>query len=74
MRNETAVVPVKGWHLSKINWTAIGGAAATLLTTNAFGLDAETQVKVLAVTQMAQSIATVIFRTWFNNSVTNLGT
>jgi hypothetical protein len=26
-------------------------------------------VKVLAVTQLVQSVATVILRTWFNNSV-----
>ncbi len=64
-----ALVPVRSSWASKINWTAIGGAVMTLVTTNALGLEAQTQVKVLAATQLVQSVATVIFRTWFNNSV-----
>ena len=66
---ETAAVPVKSSWQSKINWTAIIGAVGTLITTNALGLEPATQVKVLAVWGLAQNVATVIFRTWFNNSV-----
>lgn len=65
----TAIVPVKSAWLSKINWTQVISAVLTLITTNAFGLEAETQVKVLAVVQMLQSVATVILRTWFNGTV-----
>lgn len=66
---DKALVPVRSSWASKINWTAIGGAVMTLVTTNALGLEPQTQVKVLAATQLVQSVATVIFRTWFNNSV-----
>ena len=69
MVQETAVVPVKSSWLSKINWTQIAGAAVTLLTTNAFGLDDATQVKVLAGVQIAQSAATIVLRTWYNGTV-----
>ncbi len=62
-------VEVKSAWLSKINWTAIGGAVMTLITTNALGLDDATQVKVLAVSSCAQSGLTLVFRTFFNNTV-----
>jgi len=69
MTELTARVPVRSSRLSKINWTAIGGAVMTLVTTNALGLDDATQVKVLAGSTLAQSALTIVFRTWFNNSV-----
>ena len=65
----TAVVPVQTAWLSKINWTQVVGAIGTLVTTNAFGLDAATQVKILAVWGLAQNAATFVFRTWFNGTV-----
>lgn len=63
-------VPIKSAWYAKINWTALGSAAATLLTTNAFGLDPQTQVTVLAVTNLITNVATVVFRTFFSNTVT----
>jgi hypothetical protein len=65
----TALVPVKSAWLSKINWTAVLGAAGTLITTNALGLPAETQVKILAFWGLAQNVATFILRTWYNGTV-----
>ena len=65
----TAIVPVKPAWQSKINWTQVLSAGLTLITTNAFGFEAETQVKILAVVQAAQSVATIILRTWFNGTV-----
>ncbi len=67
--NGTATVPVKSAWLSKVNWTAIGTAVMTLITTNALGLDAATQVKVLSVTTIASNVLTIVFRTFFNGSV-----
>lgn len=63
-------VPVKSAWFAKINWTAIGSAVISLATANAFGLDAQTQATVLLMTNLATNIATVIFRTYFNNTVT----
>ena len=67
---DKVLVNTKSAWFSKINWTAIGSAILTLITTNALGLDPVTQVKVLSATQLVQSVATVVFRTWFNNTVT----
>lgn len=63
-------VETKSAWLSKINWVQIGQAITTLLTTNAFGLDDATQVKVLAVTTLATNIATIVFKTWFTPTIT----
>lgn len=63
-------VRTKTAWLSKINWVQVAGAVGTLLTTNAFGFDHATQVKVLAVTTLAQSAITVVLKTWFTNTVT----
>lgn len=65
-----AVVPVKPAWYSKINWLQVIAAIATLVATNAFGLDETTQVKVLAITNILQSVATIVLKTWFNASVT----
>lgn len=70
MAQINAVVPVKTAWLSKINWTAIGSALASLATANVLGFDAETQAKVLVGVNLATNAATLIWRTWFNRSVT----
>lgn len=67
---ESTRVELKSAWLSKINWTAIGGAVMTLVTTNALGLEPAAQVKVLAGTQLAQSALTVVLKTWFTTTVT----
>jgi hypothetical protein len=69
INQSTAQVPIRSAWYSKVNWVAVVGAIGTLVTSNAIGLDAETQVKVLAVWGLAQNVATVVFRTWFNGSV-----
>jgi len=66
----TTRVQTKSAFLSKINWTQVGAAVMTLVTTNALGLDDATQVKVLAVTTLAQSVLTVVLKTWFTSTVT----
>ena len=73
---EKAVVPVRTSWASKINWLQVAGAVGTLLTTNALGLPAETQVKVLAGWTLIQNVGTIVLRTWFNKSVSpaSLGT
>lgn len=67
---EVVNVEVKSAWLSKINWTQIIAAVSTLVTTNALGLDDATQVKVLAVTSIIHSVATVVLKTWFTPTVT----
>lgn len=63
-------VETKSAWLSKINWVQVGQAITTLITTNAFGLDEATQVKVLVYTSLATNIATLIFKTWFTPTIT----
>jgi len=64
-----AVVPVKSAWWSKVNWLQVGGSILTLLTTNAFGFDPATQVKVLAIVNIIQSVATIVLKTWFSPAV-----
>jgi hypothetical protein len=64
------LVPVKSLWWSKINWLQILGSVVTLFTTNAFGFDDATQVKVLAVVNIVQGIVTIVLKTWFTASVT----
>ena len=66
----TVVVPVKAAWWSKINWAAIGSSAASLVTTNALGLDATTQAQVLLAVNLVTNVATVLLRTFANGSVT----
>jgi hypothetical protein len=68
--DETANVPVKSAWLSKINWTAIGSAAVSLVTSNALGLEPQTQATILLATNLVTNVATMIFRTYFNQTVT----
>jgi hypothetical protein len=63
-------VPVKSAWYSKINWLAFAGAAISLLGTNALGLDAATQVKVMSVVQVVQSLGTIVLKTFFTPTVT----
>jgi len=65
----TARVQTRSAFLSKVNWTQVGAAAMMIITTNALGFDDATQVKVMAATTLAQSILTVVFKTWFTNTV-----
>ena len=67
---ETAIVPIKPAWQSKINWTQGVSLAATLLALKGFNLAAETQVAIVATIQGGQAVATWIFRTFFNKSVT----
>lgn len=67
--NPTVRVETKSAWMSKINWTQIGSSMAALLTANVFGLDFETQAKVLLGLNIAQSVGTVVLKTWFTNTV-----
>lgn len=51
-------------HLSKINWTQVVAAAASV--TVVFGLDIplETQVAIVTGIQLATNFATLVFRTF----------
>lgn len=64
-----AIVPVKPGWLSKINWTAIGSSVASLLTTNALGLEPEMQAQILLGVNVATNILTIVLRTWFSGTV-----
>jgi hypothetical protein len=66
---EKITVPVQSAWYSKINWTQIGGSALTLATTFAAGLPPQHQVIALVGINLAQSAATMIFRTFFNGTV-----
>ena len=67
---ETAVVSVKAAWYSKINWVAVGSSVTSLITSNALGLEPQTQATVLLATNLLTNLVTVVFRTWFNNTVT----
>ena len=69
MAQQTAVVPVKSAWLSKINWTQIGSAVVSLVTSNALGLEPQTQATVLLATNLATNLVTIIWRTYFNGTV-----
>ncbi len=64
-----ARVRVKSAWLSKINWTAAVGVAASIGVIFGIDLDAQTQLAIVGMIQGAQSLATWIFRTFFNRSV-----
>lgn len=66
---ETARVPVRTAWASKINWTQAVSLLATLLALRGFSLDADTQVAIIATIQGVQTVATWVFRTFFNKSV-----
>ena len=67
---ETARVEVKSAWLSKINWTAVVAAVVSLATANVLGLEPETQVNVMALVTVSQSVATIVLKTWFTPTVT----
>ena len=64
-----AVVAVKSAWWSKVNWLQVVGSVATLVTTNAFGLDDHTQVEALAIVNIVQGVATIVTKTWFTPTV-----
>jgi hypothetical protein len=51
--------------LSKINWTQVVGFVAMALTLFGFNLEPDDQVKIVAGIGAIQSVATIIFRTFF---------
>ena len=72
MAEETARVPVRSALLSKINWTNVVGMGCTLAVVagcSKCGLSGEDVAIIGAAIQGVQTAATVVFRTWFNNSV-----
>lgn len=65
-------VPVQTAWLSKINWTQAVGMTATVIalaSANRYNLPAEQQAALVASIQGLQSVATWMFRTWFNGTV-----
>lgn len=70
--DETARVPVKSSWASKINWTqalCIGSTIAVTAGCKACELDNGTTLAIVTTIQFVQGVATFVFRTWFNNSV-----
>ena len=57
----------KSVFASKINWTAIIGAGASLATVFGLDIDPAMQVKIVATVSAVSSTAIVIWRTWFTN-------
>lgn len=51
--------------LSKINWTNIIAAAATLLTVFGIDLTPEAQVQIVSGIALISQLLSVVFRTWF---------
>lgn len=64
-----AVVPIMSAWYSKVNWTQAIAMTATVLTIWGVDLDPKTQLAMVATIQGAAAVATWVFRTWFNKSV-----
>ncbi|SNY91377.1 hypothetical protein SAMN04515647_1599 [Cohaesibacter sp. ES.047] len=58
---------VKPAFASKINWTAILGAAAGLGTVFGLDIDPALQAKIVATTSAVSSAAIVVWRTWYTS-------
>ena len=71
--NNVDNVPVESATKSKINWTQFAGIGATLLTLATSGklnLTPDQVIAIIAAIQTLQGVASVIFKTFFNTSVT----
>ena len=51
--------------LSKINWTNIIAAGATLLTIFGIDLTPEAQMQIVTGIALASQLLSIVFRTWF---------
>lgn len=67
---DTVVVGVQSSWVSKINWTSMVGPAVSLAAFFGLNLSAEELTKVVIGVQALQSIATIIFKTFFTTTVT----
>lgn len=65
----TARVEIKSAWFSKINWTQAVAMAASVGVIFGVDLDAKTQLALVGMIQSGQTVATWLFRTWFNRSV-----
>lgn len=69
---DQTLVPIRSAWASKINWTqflAIGSAVAVSAGCSACDLSAQQIAAILTTITVVQGIATWVFRTWFNGSV-----
>jgi len=67
------IAPLKSMWWSKVNWTQVVGAAASILviaTGGKVNLSLEMQLGIVAVIQGIQSLATIIIKTYFTPTVT----
>jgi hypothetical protein len=72
MPQASAVVPVTSAVSSKVNWTQIIAMAAMLLayfTGGKLNLDPSQQASIVVVIGVVSQVVTIIFKTWFTNSV-----
>lgn len=54
--------------LSKINWTQLVAAAATILVLFGIELSPEQQVSIVAGIGLVSNLLTTVFRTWFTGN------
>jgi hypothetical protein len=67
---KSATVPIKSATQSKINWTALVGPALSALAYFGLKLDPQQAIAVIAGIQAAQSIVTIVLKTYFTKTVT----
>ena len=63
-------VPVKRPLLSKINWTQVGAGVLSVATLLAEGLPPAEKVVAITAINLISNALTIVFRVWFNNTVT----
>lgn len=63
-------VPVKSPLFSKINWTQVGAGVLSIATLLAEGLPPAEKVVAITAINLVSNALTIVFRVWFNRSVT----
>jgi len=70
MTDNTVTVPVKETWFSKINWTQVGSMVVMGMTMMGIVVPPDLEKAALATLIAISGFATIIFRTYFNGTVT----
>ncbi len=69
MAEQLVLAEVKSPWYSKINWTQAVGLVASIAAVYSINVSPEMQAAIVIAIQAAQSLLTVVFRTYFNETV-----